>query len=106
MCYSAMVEQELKKAARMVGGEVDFSAVERLFAQRLEDDSIKVARALESNFEHPGTPVEERIKDAIDRYRAKVRAGHEAALFAQKKRLADAERVLAVKPTKKALEDQ
>ncbi len=101
-----MVEQELKKAARMVGGEVDFSAVERLFARRLEDDSIKIAKALESNFERPQSPIEERIKDAIDRYRAKVRAEHETALFAQKKRLADAERLLATRTTKKALEDK
>ena len=46
MCYSAMVEQDLRKAARMVAGEVDFSALEKLFAQRLDDDSIRIARAL------------------------------------------------------------
>ena len=101
-----MVEQELKKAARMVGGEVDFSALEKLFARRLEDGSIKIARALEANFDAPTSPVEERIKDSIDRYRAKVRSGHETALFAQKKRLADAERTLATRQTEKALDDQ
>ena len=46
-----MVEQELRKLARMVATEVDFSAIEQLFASRLEDDSIKVARAFESNFD-------------------------------------------------------
>lgn len=101
-----MVEQELKKAARMVAGEVDFSALEKLFAQRLEDDSVKIARALEANFDAPASAVEERIKDSIDRYRAKVRSGHEAALFAQKKRLADAERTLLTKQTRKALDDR
>src|SRR5688572_12194173 len=104
MCYSAMVEQELKKLARMVATEVDFSAVEQLFASRLEDDSIKVARAFESNFDHPGSEVEERIKDLIDRHRAKLRGNLESSLFKLKKRLADAERVLAVRQTKKALE--
>jgi len=101
-----MVEQELKKAARMVGGEVDFSALEKLFAQRLEDDSIKIARGLEANFDSPASPVEERIKDWIDRHRARLRSGYETALFAQKKRLADAERTLATRQTKKALDDQ
>jgi putative SOS response-associated peptidase YedK len=101
-----MVEQELKKAARMVGGEVDFSALEKLFAQRLEDDSVKIARGLEANFDAPASPVEERIKGSIDRYRAKVRSEYETALFAQRKRLADAERTLATKQTRKALEDQ
>jgi putative SOS response-associated peptidase YedK len=101
-----MVEQELKKAARMVGGEVDFSALENLFARRLGDESIKVARALEANFDAPASPVEERIKDSIDRHRAKLRSEHETALFAQKKRLADAERTLATRQTKKALDDK
>jgi putative SOS response-associated peptidase YedK len=106
MCYSAMVEQDLRKAARMVGGEVDFSALEQLFTRRLEDDSIKIARALESNFDSPATPAEARIKEAIDTYRARVRADHETALFKQKKRLNDAERTLGVRQTRKALEDQ
>lgn len=101
-----MVEQDLRKAARMVAGEVDFSALEKLFAQRLDDDSIRIARALEANFDTPSSPVEERIRDSIDRYRARLRSGCETALFAQKKRLADAERTLATRQTKKALEDQ
>jgi len=106
MCYSAMVEQDLKKLARMVAPEVDFSAIEQLFASRLQDDSIRIARALEANFDSPRSAVEERIKDLIDRHRAKVRSGLETSLFALRKRLADAERALAAKQTKKALEDQ
>jgi putative SOS response-associated peptidase YedK len=106
MCYSAMVEQELKKAARMVGAEVDFSALETLFARRLEDDSIRIGRALEANFDRPGSAIEERIRDSIDRHRAKVRSNLEAGLFAQRKRLADAERSLAKRETKKALDDR
>lgn len=106
MCYSAMVEQELKKLARMVATEVDFSAIEQLFSHRLQDDSIKVARAFEANFESPQSAVEERIKDHIDRYRAKVRSELETSLFALRKRLAGAERTLATRQTKKALEDQ
>lgn len=106
MCYSAMVEQDLKKLARMVAPDVDFSAIEQLFASRLQDGSIKVARAFEANFDSPRTAAEERIKDAIDRYRSQVRSGLETSLFALRKRLADAERTLAVKQTRKALEDE
>jgi putative SOS response-associated peptidase YedK len=101
-----MVEQDLRKAARMVGGEVDFSALEKLFSQRLGDDSIRIARALEANFTSPASPVDERIRESIDRYRAKLRGGYETALFAQKKRLADAERALATRQTRKVLDDQ
>lgn len=106
MCYSAMVEQELKKLARMVATEVDFSAVEQLFASRLEDPSIRIARAFESNFDAPASDAEARIKDLIDRHRANTRSQLEASLFKLKKRLADAERTLATRETKKALEDR
>lgn len=106
MCYSAMVEQELKKLARMVAAEVDFSAVEQLFASRLEDPSIRIARAFESNFDAPQSGAEARIKDLIDRYRSRTRSELEASLFKLKKRLADAERTLATRETKKALEDK
>jgi putative SOS response-associated peptidase YedK len=101
-----MVEQEFKLAIRLFGVEVALAAFFEVFARRLEDDSIKIGRALEANFDNPQSPMEERIKDLIDRYRAKVRAGLEADLFKQAKRLADAERTLATKQTKKAVDDQ
>ncbi len=106
MCYSAMVEQHLKKLSRMVASEADFSSFEDLFAMRLQDDSIKVGRAMEANFDFPESPVEERIKASIDRYRSNLRTGLETSLFALRKRLAGAERTLATKQTKKALEDR
>ncbi len=106
MCYSAMVEQNLKKLARMVAAEVDFAAVEELFTLRLADDSIKVGRALEANFDAPASPAEERIRALIDQHRTRVRSALETSLFALRKRLAGAERTLALKQTKKALEDQ
>lgn len=91
---------------RMLNTNIDFDAFLDLFVLRLEDESIKIPKAMEANFDNPASPIEERIKDAIDQYRARTRAKLETALFAQKKRLADAERILATKQTKKALEDQ
>ena len=106
MCYSAMVEQDFRLYKRMLHSDIDFDAFLDLFVLRLEDDAIKIAKAMEANFDSPASPIEERIKDAIDQYKAKTRAKLETALFAQKKRLADAQRLLATKTTKKALEDQ
>ena len=95
MCYSAMVEESYRTYVRMLRSEIDFDAFLELFVLRLEDDSIKIPKAMEANFDTPASPVEKRIKDAIDQYRAKTRTKLETALFAQKKRLADAERILA-----------
>ena len=106
MCYSAMVEQDLKSLGRLFKARIDYPTFEALFQSRVTDDAVKIPKALEANFYQPATPAEKRIKDAIEEYRKRVTKEWEAELFAQKTRLADAERKLKVKETKKALEDR
>ena len=105
MCYSAMVEQSIRTEARRWGAEPDLGLFEQVFARRLEEPSLRIAKGLELDFLHPASPVEERIRAHIDRWNAMQAAKCEAELFAQKKRLADAERSLAKRETKKARED-
>lgn len=105
MCYSAMVEQKFRAWQRS-HARIATDLFEQLFRRRVEDDSVKLAKALEANFDDPQTPQERRIKQFIDQYRARKAAEWEAEVFKQKKRLADAERTLKGKETKKALEDQ
>jgi putative SOS response-associated peptidase YedK len=106
MCYSAMVEQNLKAWLRRKGARVQTDQFELLFRRRVQDDSVKLAKALEANFQKPRTPQEQRIRRSIDEYRARKTAEWEAEVFKQKKRLAVAERSLAKKETQKALEDR
>lgn len=58
------------------------------------------------NFDDPQTAQEKRIKQYIEKYRARKTSELKAGLFKQKKRLADAERMLKSRDTKKAREDQ
>jgi putative SOS response-associated peptidase YedK len=106
MCYSAMVEQRLKSLGLRFKARIDTPRFEDLFQRRLTDEGIKIGKALEANFDAPETPAEREIKRLIDEYRTHKAAQWEAELFKQKKRLADAERTLKVKDTKKAREDQ
>jgi putative SOS response-associated peptidase YedK len=106
MCYSAIVIQNLKKLGLKFDAKVDYLALEELFERRLEDSSIKITKALEANFTHPENKHEQKIKKWIDAYKEKKSSELEAELFKQKKRLADAERKLSEKETKKALEEQ
>ena len=106
MCYSALVWQSLSDYLRETGAIPDFEQFERLYAQRLNDKTIRTPRGFERNFDSPKSVVEKRIKDLIDQHRAAMGAKLEQGLFAQKKRLADAERKLKVKETKAALNDQ
>ncbi|MHB8697696.1 MAG: SOS response-associated peptidase family protein [Sulfuricaulis sp.] len=106
MCYSAMVNSDLKSLGRRFKARIDYALFETLFQRRVTDDTIKIPKALEANFYHPKTPAEKRIKVAINEYRARITKEWQTELFVQKKRLADAERKLKVKETKKALDDQ
>lgn len=105
MCYSAQVEQSFKKLSRRFGAKVDKKAFAEIFRRRVTDRSVKVAKALEENFYRPETDEDNRIKEYIDQYRERTARVWETDLFAQKKRLADAQRELAQKETKKARED-
>jgi len=105
MCYSAKIQQHLRSLAKRFGADVDSALFEQLFERRLEDDGLKVARALEANFDQPKDAVEQRIHAMIEIYRERAARTWETDLFKQKKRLADAQRSLAQKETKKARDD-
>lgn len=105
MCYSAMVRQGLKTGMRWKA-RIQTDRIEELLHRRVEDDSIKIAKALEANFYEAEDPAGERIRRYIDDYRRRKAAEWEAEAFKQRKRLADAERQLRNKETRKAREDQ
>jgi hypothetical protein len=105
MCYSAMVEQRFKEYQRW-SASMDWSALEEVFRARAAGESITMGKALESNFYSPQSATESRIKGYIDQYHETLATDWEQGLFAQRKRLADAERTLTQKETKKALEDK
>lgn len=99
MCYSAKVEQHLRSLAKRFGGQVDWVGFEEIFRRRRKDRKIKIARALENNFSNPQTDVERHIQQDIEAYRIEMAKTWEEELFAQKARLADAQRALKVKET-------
>jgi putative SOS response-associated peptidase YedK len=106
MCYSALVLQSFQEYLREMGAMFDYAQAELLLLRRLTDKSIRVPRGFERNFDNPKSAPEKRIKDLIDQHRAATITYLEQDLFAQKKRLADAERKLKTKETKAALNDR
>jgi putative SOS response-associated peptidase YedK len=72
----------------------------------VSDSSIRIPRAVERWFDEPKNDGERQVKTLIDQYRAAEIAKLEREVFAQKKRLADAERTLASKTTKAAIESK
>lgn len=106
MCYSAMVKADYKKYVQMFGAEMSIREFYDVFYQRAEEGKLKIPKAMESAFDNPQTEDERAIKALIDQFNAQQAAKFEQELFKQRKRLADAERALQTKTTKKAEEDQ
>ena len=106
MCYSAQIQQAYMTYLKRTGAEMDIDQFVEIFGARVSDSSIRIPRAVERWFDNPRDEKEQRIKGFINQYRGDEIAKLERELFAQKKRLADAERTLAVKTTKAAAESQ
>ena len=106
MCYSAQIQAAYLKYLRETGAQMDMDQFVEIFGARITDSSIRIPRAIERWFDAPKNDAERKIKEYIDEYRSAEITKLEREVFAQKKRLADAERTLAAKPTKAAAESQ
>jgi putative SOS response-associated peptidase YedK len=106
LCYSAEVQEDYRWYIRTFGSKISIADFVHLYTARLADSKIRIAKAMDAAFAQPKTADERAIKALIDEYDASQAAKLEQELFKHKKRLADAERTLKAKATKKAQGDQ
>jgi putative SOS response-associated peptidase YedK len=109
MCYSAQIERDYGKYLRVVGPSnalnlEDF--IQKYWWRQNEFPSMKIPKSVDAWFANPRDGEEQKIAAFIAEYNNKEVTKLEQELFKQKKRLADAERALQTKETKKALNDQ
>lgn len=107
MCYSAMVHTEFKRFVRETGARMDLESYVRIFWVGEQRDPFKekrprVPRALERDLLAHGP---EPLAGYIRQWDAAETAQLEREVFAQRKRVADAQRALQAKATKKAQDD-
>jgi putative SOS response-associated peptidase YedK len=106
MCYSAQIRADYRDYTRMFGAQLSIKDFVKVFYGR-QDAKLKIPKAMEAAFERDAvTPEELDIKRLIETFKADRAMTLEQELFAQRKRLADAERTLQTKQTKAALESQ
>ena len=106
MCYSSMVYAEHRKFQRETGSTMDVKTyVEVFWVQRGKDPHRRrprVPRALERDILEHGPPD---VADMIRYWDELETTSLEQEIFAQRKRVVEAERKLQVKATKKAQDD-
>jgi putative SOS response-associated peptidase YedK len=106
MCYSAMIEKAYRSYLRMTGAEMDLHQFAEIYGLSVTDSSVRIPRAVDRWFDEPSMDPTGAIREDIRKRNEAMIAALTADLFRQRRRLADAERTLAKKATKKALEDQ
>jgi putative SOS response-associated peptidase YedK len=104
MCYSARVQADYRKFTRDFGAQLSLEEFTRLWL-REAGAKVRVPKALEVAFLDDSDPSVSEIAGAIRAGYAAQESELQQEVFKQRKRLADAERVLAIKPTKKAADD-
>lgn len=102
-----MARADLANCLREYDAFLDVHEFERLYYQRWSSprDGIRFPLAVDRYFLTPRNPDEDKVKAAIERYRAIKVPEWEQEIFKQRKRYADAERALKTKHTKKAEAD-
>ena len=106
MCYSAQVNEAYDEYVKAYGANVDIETFWKLYGQRVWDPKVKIPKGMDVPFLTPKSEREREIKAAIEAYAAQQTTKLEQEIFKQRKRLADAERSLLTKSTKKAADDQ
>lgn len=111
MCYSARIQADYRTYVRRFGAAVNLDEFVALFWSRFDPDrstsaaaKVYIPRAMESAFDAAQTDQSLAIRRSIDGYRAFETERLQRELFAQRTRLANAERALTQKPTKSAAE--
>lgn len=103
MCYSGLVEADLRAYLRKLNARIDYAAFEKLMAERLADGKVRVPKALDDSLLAHAPPA---VTAPIVEWRRQRAKQLQEELFKQRRRLAEAGRALAVKATKAATESQ
>ncbi|KQY80127.1 SOS response-associated peptidase family protein [Pelomonas sp. Root1444] len=98
MCYSAQIRADYRDYVRLFGAQLGIKEFVKVFYGR-QDGKLKIPKAMEAAFEHQATTSEElEIQRLIASFKTERVMALEKELFAQRKRLADAERILQANP--------
>ena len=104
MCYSAQVIADWREYAREHGAALTLHDFWSVYSQRLSDPSIRIPKAMDAAFmrDPPIGELEAQLQRVIADWKTQQIGKLEPEMFVQRKRLADAQRKLQVKPSKGA----
>lgn len=106
MCYSAQVWADYHHYVRLYGADIDITVFHELYVRKRQGDKLKTPKAMDVAFLAGGSGLEDEVAKMVQEIHGAEVAELEQELFKQVKRLADAQRSLQAKQTKKAQDDE
>jgi putative SOS response-associated peptidase YedK len=106
MCFSAQEWADYRKYVREFGADISIREFVALYCRRKDGQKVKIPKGMDLAFANSTTPEGREIWSMVEEWNAAEVTKLEQEMFKQAKRLADAERTLQTKTTKKALDDQ
>lgn len=107
MCYSAQAWQDYRKFKREFGATLGIKEYIRVFWDwKTKGSPYRLTKAMLDSFADASQGEERQIREWIEGWKAEQATAIEQDLFALRRRLADAERSLQTKVTKKAQNDK
>lgn len=105
MCYSALVWADYMKMLRVTGADMAWGDYLRIYGDRRQQN-LPLPKAMDLAFANAPGDEAARIRGFIQQHNEAEATKLQQEIFKQRKRLADAERTLLTKTTKKATEDK
>lgn len=106
MCYSAQIWADYRKYVKAYGAILDIKEFVKFVWRPHDAPKVKVPKAMVDAFLTSDDDAVQEIRALIQEFNNQQQAQLEQELFKQRRRLADAERKLAEKPTKAAAESK
>src|SRR4051812_44467349 len=103
MCYSALVNRELRKAEKEYAATINYESFLNLYRMRDMDMSIKIPDGMEQSLIEHGGSTGKLIKQSVDRYRRAEQIALKEEATATSEEIEVLESAVALKPTKTAV---
>ena len=104
MCYSTMVERDIRKLERQYGAKIDYGSFYQTYQMRAQNRDLKIPTGLDDFFRDVETPISKEIRELIKEHQKFVAEKRLAEIASVEKEIEELEEKLKKKPTKTAQE--
>ncbi|MGE3263123.1 MAG: SOS response-associated peptidase family protein [Bacteriovoracia bacterium] len=105
MCYSTMVERDIRKLERQYGAKIAYDSFREIYQMRGMNRDLRIPKGLDAFFQNIESPVSDEIRNLIVEHEKYVAEKRKSEIAATEKEIQELESKIKKKPTKTAEKD-